>query len=150
MTRRIATGTKWSTDRVMINLNTGKTYYLIANDQYMDAADTQYVDSSGDTTTKGLTVNYDNHAQNSVKQLTFTVGTQQAAALLAELSKATPPTDVTGYRLDTTTPPTTTGDEVTFTYNPTVTFKFQDASGQQMADDEVVSGKPGDKYTVPD
>ncbi len=70
--------------------------------------------------------------------------------LVTGVATLKPTTDIAGYRLDTTIAPTTTGNEVTFTYNPTVTFQFQDASGQQLADDEVVSGEPGDKYTVPD
>ncbi|MGX6428503.1 MucBP domain-containing protein [Levilactobacillus yonginensis] len=146
--RRVARGFESVTDQILLNLDTGKSYYQINKTEYLDAADVDYTDPSGDTTTTTLTINCVNPANTSLQKLTFTVGTQQAAALMTELTTAKPAADITGYKLDTVAPAGT--NEVTYTYDPTVTFKFQDASGNQLADDEVVSGKPGDKYTLPD
>lgn len=148
--RRLAMGgNSWQTNRVLINLNNDNVYYRVTTSEYVKGTDVSYNDSIGGTVTVPLTVNYENHAHQQLKHSVFTVGTKQVAGLMAELMTGDPQVALTGYHFDKATEDVA-AHQVTFTYNPTVTFRFQDTSGQKLTDDETVTGAPGDNYTVPD
>lgn len=146
--RSLLDGTSWMTDKILLNLGNGTAYYRVATSEYVRTTDVNYADGSGDTSVP-LNVVYVNHAGQTLKSQSFKVGSGQVTSLMADLTGLKQMPSLSGYRFDKATADTTK-DTVTYTYNPTVTFKFEDTAGQQLAADEVVSGEPGTKYTLPD